>query len=460
MIKKIILSAILLVRFSMLAQTNPIITSWLRNTTGITGRHYLMGSSSIITDSTIPANVQTVQYSTTSAYISTQGIPSFVTGPFYNNPRTVAAVQNALFKFPLVPVVSTLGNVQSQATGAANIGIFINGVALYSYGDGFSYRNSTAADVPSQNGGDGIWNRNGVLAERLGFDCSKGHPDAQSRYHHHQNPSAFNMDLVVLSTVCTPYASDGLYVINPNVHSPLLGFAYDGYPIYGPYGYSNPLDTNSAITRMKSSYSTRNITVRTHYSDGSDVIDGPPVSASFPIGWYREDYEYAVNANSDYLDVHNGRISKTPEYPNGIYCYYTTVDDNYNSVYPYVVGPYFYGVKSTINMNAPNNNTSITETVTTFNPILGNTSFNLEKLNFKIYPNPVNEMIIIQSSEMITENLKADLIDEQGRIVRSKEFLQGSTICYFETDTIYNGIYFLKIAFNNNIKTYKVILKK
>ena len=112
-------------------------------------------------------------------------------------------------------------------------------------------------------------------------------------------------------------------------------------------------------------------------------------------------------------------------------------------------------------MNAPNNNTSITETVTTFNPILGNTSFNLEKLNFKIYPNPVNEMIIIQSSEMITENLKADLIDEQGRIVRSKEFLQGSTICYFETDTIYNGIYFLKIAFNNNnIKTYKVILKK
>ena len=108
------------------SQTNPIITSWLRNTTGITGRHYLINNSSIITDSAIPANVQTVQYSTTSAYISTQGIPSFVTGPFINNPRTVATVQNALFKLPLVPVVSTLGNVQSQATGAANIGVFIN----------------------------------------------------------------------------------------------------------------------------------------------------------------------------------------------------------------------------------------------------------------------------------------------------------------------------------------------
>jgi hypothetical protein len=161
----------------------------------------------------------------------------------------------------------------------------------------------------------------------------------------------------------------------------------------------------------------------------------------------------------DYLDVHNGRFSKTPEYPNGTYCYYTTVDSNYNSVYPYVVGPYFYGVKSTTNMNAPNV-TPITETVTTYNPTMGNPNFDLEKLNFKIYPNPVNEMIIIQSSEMITENLKADLIDEQGRIVASKEFLQGSTICYFETDTIYNGLYFLKIASDNNVKTYKVILKK
>ena len=55
---------------------------------------------------------------------------------------------------------------------------------------------------------------------------------------------------------------------------------------------------------------------------------------------------------------------------------------------------------------------------------------------------------------------KADLVDEQGRIIASKESFQGSTICYFETDTIYNGIYFLKIASKDTIKTYKVILKK
>ena len=78
----------------------------------------------------------------------------------------------------------------------------------------------------------------------------------------------------------------------------------------------------------------------------------------------------------------------------------------------------------------------------------------------KVYPNPVNEMIIVQSSEMITENLKANLIDEQGRIVASKEFLQGSTICYFETDTVYNGLYFLKISDSKNVKTFKVIINK
>ena len=33
---------------------------------------------------------------------------------------------------------------------------------------------------------------------------------------------------------CSLYDSEGLYVINPTQHSPLIGFAYDGYPIYGP----------------------------------------------------------------------------------------------------------------------------------------------------------------------------------------------------------------------------------
>ena len=89
-------------------------------------------------------------------------------------------------------------------------------------------------------------------------------------YHHHQNPSAFDLDLTVISTICNLYDADGLYAIDSTTHSPLIGFAYDGYPIYGAYGYANSNGTGG-IVRIKSGYQLRNITVRTHHADGTDV---------------------------------------------------------------------------------------------------------------------------------------------------------------------------------------------
>ena len=450
------------------AQTNPAITSWLQNSGGISGRHYRMKVpvSTVVHDS-LNANVQLVRYSsvdsnTASAYVNTQGIPAYITGPFYNNPRPVAGNQNELFKLPLHPVVSTLGNIPSQATGAATIAVLINGVSLYSYGDGFSYKATTNSDVPTQaaNGGDGVWNRNGVLAEKLGFDCSKGHPDAQWRYHHHQNPSAFNLDLYTLSTICTPYVSDGLYTINSDEHSPLLGFAFDGFPIYGPYAYLNPLDPLSQITRMKSSYSKRAISTRTHYANGIDVTDGPAVSTAFPLGWYREDYEYISHSESDYLDIHNGRFCVTPDYPNGTYCYFTTVDDNYNSVYPYAVGPYFYGVKSGSNLNAPVGGGTITEPVITYSPALATSDFTIDNNGYTAFPNPSYDLLAVQSKAIVKKDLIVDLIDSRGRQIDQKTIHQGSTLCYFDTSSLYNGVYFIKISDMENSKTIKVIINK
>ena len=114
---------------------------------------------------------------------------------------------------------------------------------------------------------------------------------------------------------------------------------------------------------MKSSYQLRDIAVRTHYADGTDVTDGPAVSSTYPLGRYREDYEFVAHSNEpDYLDEHNGRYCITPEYPNGIYAYFCTVDENWNSAYPYAVGPTFYGVKNAMKV------TSVTEAVTTYNP--------------------------------------------------------------------------------------------
>ena len=342
------------------AQTNPAITWWLQNTTGITGRHYVSGNSTPIVDATL-ANVQSVKYSSISVYVTTQGIPSYVTGPFLDGNPSLATGQNAIFKFPLIPIQNTGTPVN---TTGGNIGVFINGVALFDYRDGVSWKNSTSSlcggPIMPACTGDGVWNRDAIVAERTGFDCSKGHP-AMGNYHHHQNPSAFNLDLVVISTVCNLYAADGLYTIDSTHHSPLIGFAYDGFPIYGAYAFKNTNGTGG-IVRMKSSYSLRNITTRTTYANGTSVTPGPFVSATYPLGYFREDYQYNTTSSltPDYLDDHNGRFCITPEYPNGTYCYFATVDAHWNSSYPYVVGPTFYGTKTASKV------TSITEAVTTY----------------------------------------------------------------------------------------------
>jgi hypothetical protein len=37
-------------------------------------------------------------------------------------------------------------------------------------------------------------------------------------------------------------------------HSPILGWSFDGYPIYGPYGYSSANDPQSTVRRMVSGF--------------------------------------------------------------------------------------------------------------------------------------------------------------------------------------------------------------
>ena len=433
------------------AQTNPAITKWLQNTTGITGRHYVSGNPTPITDA-VQANVQMVRYSANWAYINTNGIPAYITGPFLDGNPSLATSQNAIFKMPLNATQNT--GTLTPTTGG-NIGLFVNGVALFDYRDGVSWKNSTSqlCGGPIQGcTGDGKWNRDAVVGERLGFDCAKAHP-AMGNYHHHQNPSAFGLDLVVISNVCSTYPSDGLYVIDASQHSPLLGFAYDGFPIYGAYAYNN-VDGTGGIVRMKSSYQLRNITTRTAWADGTDVLDGPVVSTTYPLGYFREDYEFVAHpTDPSYLDIHNGRFCVTPEYPAGIYCYFATVNENHNSAYPYVVGPTFYGNRTAAKV------TSIGETTTTYTPTLGASAFENTDYKVSIYPNPATDFIAIQTP-MTTRSIKVDLIDELGKVIRSQEIKQGSTLCVIETDTVYNGIYFVRITDGIATRTTKVVIQK
>jgi hypothetical protein len=451
--RKKITSFLLLLFVSFVnAQTNPVIINWLRNTTNIMGRHYVSGNPTPINDAVL-ANVQTVQYSANWSYITTNGIPAYITGPFLDgNPSLATSQAGAIFKFPLNPTQNT---GTPTATNGGNIGIFKNGVALFDYRDGASWRNASSQMCGGPTGmctGDAVWNRDAIPAEKAGFDCAKAHP-AMGNYHHHQNPSAFNLDLTVISNVCSTYPSDGLYVINATEHSPLLGFAYDGFPIYGAYGYAN-VNGTGGIVRMKSSYQLRTITTRLVYADGTNVTDGPAVSVTYPLGYFREDYEYIAHGGADYLDVHNGRFCVTPEYPSGIYCYFATVDANHNSAYPYVVGPTFYGNKTAIKVTG-----GITETTTVYNPPLTASSFASAAFSVVLAPNPAQDFIAIQT-QMAEKDLNVELIDELGKIIKTGKILQGSTLSIIETDTVYNGLYFVKISDGKNSKTYKVIIDK
>ena len=423
------------------SQLNPVITAWLQNTSGILGSHYVSGNSTLIQDN-VQANVQVVQYSTNWAYVTTNGIPAYPTGPFLDGNPSLATDQNAIFKIPLNPTQNT-GAL--TATTGGNIGVFINGVALFDYRDGVAWNtttNSLCGGLPGMSpcpGGPGAsqsWNRDAVPAEKPGFDCSKGHP-AMGNYHHHQNPSAYKLDLTVISTVCNLYDSDGLYAIDPAIHSPLIGFAYDGFPIYGAYGYKNA-DGTGGITRIKSGFQYRNITARTVWADGTDVPDGPSVSTTYPLGYFREDYEFVSHAGQeDYLDEHNGRFCVTPEYPNGIYCYFATVDANWNSAYPYAVGPYFYGNKTASKV------TTIGETVTTYT---STSELDENELDFSVFPNPSNDLLIVQVNGLNKSDLNAELFDITGKSVIKNTLLQGSTISFFDVSTLYLGIYFLKVG--------------
>ena len=453
MFKKIIFTtAIVAISQMVIAQTNPAILSWLQNTS-IMGRHYVNGNSTAIQDAVL-ANTQKVQYSTNWVYVSTHGIPTYVTGPFLDGNPSLASDQNAIFKISLNPAKNT--GTPTNTTGG-NIGIFINGVALFDYRDGVSWNNAQnklcGGPIQPPCAGDQVWNRDAIVAERQGFDCAKGHP-AMGNYHHHQNPSAFNLDLNVVSTVCNLYAADGLYMIDSTKHSPLIGFAYDGFPIYGAYAYKN-IDGTGGIVRMKSSYSLRSITSRTTYANGNSVTAGPAVSTTYPLGYFREDYQYTAPAAPDYLDEHNGRFCITPEYPNGIYCYFATVDENWNSAYPYVVGPTFYGVRNVTKV------TSITESVSTYTPApLGIATNAISNLQINIFPNPASDLLAIQIGKAMQNNINIALYDITGKLIKKDIIYQGSTIGYFDTKTIYTGEYVIQITDGVNTISKNVMITK
>jgi len=235
-----------------------------------------------------PANAATanVQIYEQGIYriIRSNGIPNHVTGAFPNpgNPNTMSE-QSYTFKAPLRPKESG----SSIEGGMYPFGVAING-------------------IPFDPGANEFWNNNRQsgfqyeamhLGAKLGIDSNNAHVQPNGAYHYHGLPTGL---INKLSKFTKPV---------------LLGWAADGFPIYGPYAHSAAFDAKSNLRELKSSY---------RLKKGSRK-GGP---GGFFDGTFVQDYQYIANAGD--LDECNGRRGVTPEFPSGTYYYVITRD------YPYI----------------------------------------------------------------------------------------------------------------------------
>lgn len=346
-------------------------------------------------------NVQTVDYSANNVYIACTCIPGYDIGPWAGNPNTPAN-QNFVFKITRNPAVN---NGTKIATPLGHIGLWSNGVSIFNALDGFSYNS------------DNVWHQDAVVNEGSSFDNCLGHPAGNGEYHNHLNPHCL-------------YDDD-----NSSVHSPIIGYAFDGFPVYGAYGYANA-DGTGGIARMTSSYQLRNITVRTTLPNGSAASSaGPDVSASYPLGFYVEDYEYIQGLGT--LDRYNGRECITPEYPGGTYAYFVTIDANGEGVYPYVIGPEYYGLVQPGNTGPASGHNTPSESVTNYATA---DVVEREPIRLNIFPNPVADRLYISLSPGYSVS-DAIVTTTAGTVVRSVMNTAGG----IDVSDIASGTYLLAV---------------
>jgi len=401
------------------AQTDPPeLSSWMINTTGVTGYNG------------ISANVQKVQYSTGNVYINCTGVPSFTIGPWQANPNT-AQDQKYVFRIPRSPKVKT---GTKTATRLGHIAVWKNGVPIYNPKDAFSYNSLN------------VWFQDAVLAEAISFDGCYGHPAPGGRYHTHQNPKC-------------------LYTLDSSKHSGVLGYSFDGFPIYGPFGYKNS-DGTGGITRMKTSYKLRAISDRTTLAGGTTLQPnqyGPAINTTYPLGFYLEDYEFIQSLGD--LDVYNGRFTKTPEYPNGIYAYHATISSTGKSEFPYTMAANYYGEVAEDNFGP--GRVTITEPVSTYTPLTFVTPSTGEvatifELN-QNYPNPFNPSTIISYQLSINSFVSLKIYDLLGKEIKAlvnKNQEAGYYKVDFNGSNLQSGVYIVRIEADKTVQEMKITLIK
>jgi hypothetical protein len=383
------LGAILLAIFTVTeCHADPMITSWFTTYSGKYARIYTNDAAKTAANavstwsngtqtqsSPAYAGVQEIYSSSNWIYLKTSGLAAHTMGPWLNGSfPNLPKNQNVLYRIPRTPIVHTATNL----TGLGAIGYFVDGVAMFDSRDAFYWNGS--ADVT----GTGSWNRDAYVNEGPTFDPGYAHQENTGTHHYHADPIALRYllgDHVDYNASAKTYSESSNAVIK---HSPILGWARDGYPVYGPYGYSNATNPASGIRRMTSGFQLRN------GQNGTDVLStravipawaarmygesinqsGPTVSTSYPLGRYMEDNAYLGDLTNSLtgtnyqqgvdfdLNEYNVRWCYTPEFPTGNYAYFVCISSNGTPVFPYNIGRCFFG-------NPTGSTTALSEAVTT-----------------------------------------------------------------------------------------------
>jgi hypothetical protein len=211
--------------------------------------------------------------------IESNGIPDHKPGQFPNpgNPNTISP-QQYKYRVPLDPRARD----KPAPLGMHPFGVAINGVPF----------DPLAAEFWNNNRKSG-WQYEALSGKiNLGMDDSNAHVQPSGAYHYHGLPN-------------------GLIKKHKGAKHEmvLVGYAADGFPIYGRAGYSDPKDSHSKVKLLKSSY---------RLKPGARP-DGPGGTYD---GTFVQDWEYVAGAGD--LDECNGREGVTPEYPEGTYYYVLT----------------------------------------------------------------------------------------------------------------------------------------
>lgn len=228
----------------------------------------------------------------------------------------------------------------------------VNSIEIVNSGSGYSLA-PVVRITPSGSGGTAsaelrLWTFN--LSNRLtldnygGYVFSPGDDDAKTtngltfqELTKNNIPSALGDSQYLILKTSSNFNTE--YQVNSAQHSKIIGWAYDGNPIYGKYAYSSKFNSTSSIVEMTSSWKLKTARV------------GGPTISQYPLGTFIEDYEYVSGFGT--LDQYNGRYCITPEFPDGTYAYFAV------DAFPYFIGLEFYSTLDTFNLCSDRSNDKV-----------------------------------------------------------------------------------------------------